>query len=380
MHVYMAAALDRKRTHPGATSPAARARCTVHDTSSRNPSRLPLRATKRWALQLGFLALACVVKSRRALAGQPGFFYSLQEMHRKEAVVGKKYSEILHHSVAGDLAVSRARLPSQSPLHLLPQTSWWKLFIDRIYHKEASPALLFDRQKSKGFYAVMMRVFKSELGIAQALHVPLDYEQYEKLYFAVSRDVGGIEYRGRSGSDAQGGATNFPPIYVPRGVALAELLAEGVYYWNLPAGVTHGNKAMAQVSLIYFGSPPSWRYSVGYTTTQGPILANAFFTRYYQELDVAGGPLAQLRAIVRLVRALHVYHFFRDGNGRLNTMVVLNKLLLENGFPPAIVSDPAIFGGGRSVAQLVDDVHNGMKIVLREMEVQLFMPGLDLAI
>ena len=294
-------------------------------------------------------------------------------------MAGKKYSEIITSPHAGDLITGRMPSPSMTPLSLLPQSSWWKLFIDRRYHTEAGPALLFHRQASKGFYSVMMRVFKAELGLKDALHKMLDWGEYEALYEAVSRDVRGIAHRGRSGINSPVGTTNFPPIYTPSGAALAELLTENVGYWNIPGNIKN-MRPTDKVQLIFMGFPPTWRFSVAYTMEEAPGLANAFFTRYYQEIGAAaGGALAQLTAIVRLVRALHVYHFFRDANGRLNTMVVLNKLLLENGFPPAIVSDPAIFGGGRTIAELIDDVHNGMKIVLREMEAHARFSGLDLA-
>ena len=292
---------------------------------------------------------------------------------------GAKYSEIVTHGVAGDIHPGKVSMLSASALEMLPRTSWWKLFIDKRYHGAASPALLFDREASKGFHAVMMRVFKAELRLEHTLGRRLDFVEYERLYGAVSVNVGGISNRGRSGTDSPVGPTNFPPIYTPGPAALNELLAENVGYWDIPANIKRFDK-MNKVSLMRFGVPASWRFSVQYKMADVPALADRFFKRYYTEIaDAGGGALAQANAIVKLVRALHVYHFFRDANGRLNTMVVLNKLLLENGFPPAIVSDPAIFGGGRTIAELVGDVHAGMKIVLIEMEAHVRMAALDLA-
>ena len=288
--------------------------------------------------------------------------------------MSRRYSEIVPHPLAGDLCGPL----EASPLHLLPQTSWWKLFIDRKYHREASPALLFDRQASKGFHAVMMRVFKTELGLERALQRSLDFAEYERLYQAVSRDVSGIQNRGRSGTDSPVGATHFPTEHTPSQAALDELLAENVGHWNIPTGIKRYGLA-DKVKLIYSGSPASWRGYVCYKMAEVPALAGALLQRYQHEIGAAAGARAQAIAIVRLVRALHVYHFFRDANGRLNTMVVLNKLLLENGFPPAIVSDPAIFGGGLTLLELVDDVHRGMKRVLREMQAHARFAALDLA-
>lgn len=296
--------------------------------------------------------------------------------------------DVRHSRTAGDLAIP-ARPLSMTPLELLPRTSWWKLFIDRKFHSRRNiglseqelwtPSLLFDRQKSPGFHAVMMRVFRSDLGLPEALGVRLDFAAYERLYHAVSDDVGGIANRGCSGTDATNGATHFPPGYAPGPMARTELLQERVGCWNLFTRERTGSTATDKVTMMYYGTPAAWRCHVGYKVAEGPVLANAFFDRYYSEIDHAAGALARCTAIVRLVRALHVYHFFQDANGRLNTMVVLNKLLIENGFPPSILPDPGIFGGGKTLAQLTRAVARGMRPVLLEMEAQLRLAPLDLA-
>lgn len=302
-----------------------------------------------------------------------------EDVWKGRNVMSETFSDIVGNEKSGDLLASKKQLVS-TPLALLPRTSWWKLFIDRKFHKEASPALLFDREKSKGFHAVMMRVFKSQFDLARTMNVPLDYKEYEKLYQAVSRDVGGIGHYGPSGTDSPDGTTTFPPTFTPSIAALAELKVENIGYWNIPANIKTYDKATDKVAIMYYGSPPAWTCSVGYKMAEGPALANYFLKRYYGEIGTVGGPLAQLTAIVRLVRVLHVYHFFRDANGRLNTMVVLNKLLMENGFPPTIVSDPAIFGGGYTLAELIDDVEAGMKMVLHEIQAHKRFSHLDLAI
>ena len=224
---------------------------------------------------------------------------------------------------------------------------------------------------------MMMRLFKAQIDSCVALGERLDYAAYRRIYLAVSTDVGGIANRGPSGTDAPNGATHFPTDLIPSQGAINELVQEGVSYKNY----TNGAQQVvpnAKVSLLVTGF--GWRIYVGYKMAEGPALADILFDRYYNQMALAGGNARQqLFAIVRLIRALHVYHFFQDANGRLNTMVILNKLLTENGFPPSIVSNPAIFGGGRTLQQLFDDVRDGMRPVLREMEAQLRRGYLDLA-
>jgi hypothetical protein len=70
----------------------------------------------------------------------------------------------------------------------------------------------------------------------------------------------------------------------------------------------------------------------------------------------------RLQAIAKVIRALHVIHAFRDANGRLNIMLLLNKFLIENGFMPVILPhDPEVFGGSYSIDDLVTEIVLGMR-------------------
>jgi hypothetical protein len=78
---------------------------------------------------------------------------------------------------------------------------------------------------------------------------------------------------------------------------------------------------------------------------------------------------AKLRRIVKTIRALHVGHFFGDANGRLNIFLLLNKLLIEEGFSPAILpNNPDVFGGLKTLDGLVQDVLKGMELFKQEVE------------
>jgi len=95
---------------------------------------------------------------------------------------------------------------------------------------------------------------------------------------------------------------------------------------------------------------------------------DALFQRYYAVLAAihASPDTAevkrrdQLRAIARLVRALHVGHYFHDANGRLNTMLLLNRLLVDCGFSPVVMERTDIFGGGWSADELVLAIEAGL--------------------
>jgi hypothetical protein len=72
--------------------------------------------------------------------------------------------------------------------------------------------------------------------------------------------------------------------------------------------------------------------------------------------------------IARLVRALHVGHYFEDANGRLNTMVLLNRLLIDRGFSPVMMHRTDIFGGAYSGRELVTEIENGLRTFADEVD------------
>jgi hypothetical protein len=68
-----------------------------------------------------------------------------------------------------------------------------------------------------------------------------------------------------------------------------------------------------------------------------------------------------VRPICRLVRRLQVSHVFAAGGARLDTRLLLNKLLLQQGLPPAIVKDPSFFAGRAPVDAMAREVVAGQR-------------------
>lgn len=88
---------------------------------------------------------------------------------------------------------------------------------------------------------------------------------------------------------------------------------------------------------------------------------------YEGSIHSARSPDDKLRAMATACRALEVSHFFADGNQRTVAFLVLNKMLIENGFSPAILDDPYLFDGYRSIHELVLDIKAGMENFKREL-------------
>lgn len=86
---------------------------------------------------------------------------------------------------------------------------------------------------------------------------------------------------------------------------------------------------------------------------------NEYIETYHQEISEAKDDNEKkLAAIVKLIHYMHIYHPFGDGNGRTFIFILLNKLLIMNGFTPSIVQDPALFSCW-SVSELVKEVKEG---------------------
>ena len=66
-----------------------------------------------------------------------------------------------------------------------------------------------------------------------------------------------------------------------------------------------------------------------------------------------------MRAIVNLCRSLSMLHPFPDGNQRTLAFALLTKLLIENGFSPAVIKAPYMFGEYRTLDSLASEVHEG---------------------
>lgn len=84
----------------------------------------------------------------------------------------------------------------------------------------------------------------------------------------------------------------------------------------------------------------------------------------YQQLDnIPGDPQAEdlkITAIVSAVQELEQMHPFQDANCRTFCLVLLNSLLMQQGYDPAIIDDPNKFDGF-SVEELVEVVKCGMQ-------------------
>ena len=93
---------------------------------------------------------------------------------------------------------------------------------------------------------------------------------------------------------------------------------------------------------------------------QNKAKADTIIDHYRQALPRAATENAKLAEIAKCVQRLEQAHLFMDGNARTTGFLVLNKLLLENGFSPAMIADPNRFDAF-SINELVQEIRQGQE-------------------
>ncbi|MBZ4376067.1 hypothetical protein [Corallococcus sp. AS-1-6] len=290
-----------------------------------------------------------------------------------------------------------ASAEGSSAVFKLPRDRWWKLFIEGRHHGSSNThqAMIFDRQQSPGFYNAMTKAFTAWLKHPAAPDDRVDFDRYHEMHAAVTRGVlklnDVVSERARQRfvpvPHELSHYTNFPIDVQGHEVdweSLLELSNDGdigtfktiMKDLGAPRDVLeHWVERDWATSLLTRSRGSQLLWGTAYEPREAKGKVNALFARYYLERDQAAQQSAKeakqelkLRAIVRVIRALHVGHFYADANGRLNTMLLLNYLLLQEGFSPVILFDTAIFGGALRMYDLVDAVREGMKAFEEELE------------
>lgn len=87
---------------------------------------------------------------------------------------------------------------------------------------------------------------------------------------------------------------------------------------------------------------------------------NSSIKNYYLAIQNSQPDDEKLIAIIRFVKDLEVNHYFTDANCRTTVCLLMNKLLIDNGFCPSIHENPNRVDG-YSTQELTREVKNGME-------------------
>ena len=269
----------------------------------------------------------------------------------------------------------------------------WKLYINPKDFGEAvklnDPGLMYDQDKSKGYQASMLKALQEELFDAE-LGGRIDYAEYERLHDKVTAKLksNGVNFttelksiRTRSSVDPDI-ATSFPINDWQDGTATPpaeDLRSETIN--GLPmvrdfadvANLRNDKERQQQDPkpsvTAFFPEENDGTFRVRYVAEEGVEIVQAILDRYYTELEAVTSAETlehaediKLTAIVKVIRALHVTHPFKDANGRLHVQLLLNRFLKEQGFGFTVMPDDTglgVFGGAFSLPALKKMVRDG---------------------
>ncbi|WP_194893001.1 protein-glutamine glutaminase family protein [Catenulispora pinisilvae] len=311
---------------------------------------------------------------------------------------------------------------------VLPEDEWWRLYIDPKDHEKALASLNLADAKARGvtgpgdYYDRVDPENKTKQlpegaypfrdGMTEALRelskLPgVDFDSYKKLHSLAISKLADRQFQEKSSVLGRHEADNANKTSFSAWVSDPAADAESERYLNRPllAPRTSANDAMAifatklpeslkvtqklireigkdesdlpicTYSKEKAGAGTSLKIDVNYTLAARRPLYEAIMREYLRGIRDSAGESDRLRAIGKAVRALHVAHFFPDGNGRTHLSLLLQKLLLDNGFGVAVLPAAApegavgqdaertffkLFNGGASLDTIVDELRSSI--------------------
>ncbi|MGW3043767.1 toxin glutamine deamidase domain-containing protein [Kitasatospora sp. NPDC001159] len=257
---------------------------------------------------------------------------------------------------------------------VLPESSWWRLFIDANVHQEAlslSPtdaANHLDRTKYPGFRQSMTELFHEVLDGKPGGRdwSVVDVHAYEQIHDLATRHL--VEGSGSNVATVWSGSKD-GLLTTMRGTGrttmAADLHEDVINGRPLVVDFTLKSGSLRDVKppLVAFqrGSNGEGMISINYAHEEAPGHVQAVLDRYYHEIAGAPDDRAKLVAIAKVTRALQMMQPFTDANSRVNVSVLMQKFLLEQGFRPAVLTNSfELFLGGYTTHEIADHLVEGM--------------------
>lgn len=299
--------------------------------------------------------------------------------------------------------------PGRATLADLPRRHWWHLVVPPAdWHRGP---LAVDDDGAPGAYAALVAALEAVTAAELPALTPAWYEAlHETSSYGVFNGDGTPMSSGFVWAPA-----SFPliPLHDPGAAtaehlaaSLAEMKADGLATWSAevqrqhPGPVAPWLRAVLEplddinphskaVQLVYQqdrderGAPGHRQWLIAatdYGAGEARSWVAQWLTEYRDDVARLGGRVTgpayldalaadepspeiieTLRPLTRLVRRLYVGHVFVSGNQRVAAMLLLNRLLRDQGLPPATVADVAVFDGRAPTHQLARAVFDGQK-------------------
>lgn len=280
----------------------------------------------------------------------------------------------------------------QIALNNFPKSSFYKLFIDKYRlsnpedkEKNVPSHLIFD-VKEPGYFNAMNDTFQK---LSKHINKPISLEMLGELNGSAVKGVGNIIgglFKGARKYPIAFSKFNeeaFRELYKSFILLDIPLLLESIAEKSLQPLMSNIDivKLTRQIGHISYLEPPKAMHMAitGYHSNNavnisGKLLDSDEFNtnvrlvlnHYYQSIQRSTTLMETLCAISELLRALEVSHIFGDGNQRTYAFLLLPKLLIENGLPPAILEDPCMFDGFMTVSAMGEAILQGITNFLNE--------------
>ncbi|MEU8718450.1 hypothetical protein AB0C83_41340, partial [Streptomyces sp. NPDC048663] len=258
-------------------------------------------------------------------------------------------------------------MPSLS--QLLPEESWWRLFIDPNMHSEAyknSPddvGDFLDRTSYPGYRQSMTELYREVLDGNRSGRdwSRIDAAAFHELHNMATRHlISGAKRNVVTTWSQSDHRTTMRGTGTDR--LASDLTDEVLLGRRLLFDIKEGRRPDAKPLAVLYRDRRGPQLSLDYGPGEAPLLVQAAMDRYYGELAVAGSSQDKLLAIARVTRAMQILQTKTDGNSRVNVHTLMQKFLLEQGFRPAILMDSkSLFLGGYTADEIVERLKEGME-------------------
>ncbi len=246
----------------------------------------------------------------------------------------------------------------------LPNEAYWKLLIDYEYWID-NDASIFDKQDSPGY---IKRVSKAFLYLLETMDEPVTCDFILKLHDMAYNDQNkkylGFKPHVLFGFD--GDAVTFDGLMeltdkiksgTPNGLRLTYSQEVNNYHERYAIDLQQLNPHEIFANLKSEIWPHLFIERQSLNSEIELELEN-LLTQYHESIQQANTSKEQLKCIATLIRDLHQYHPFGDGNGRTFIFLLLNKLLINNDLSPTAVESPKRFSG-YSISELIMEIERG---------------------
>lgn len=254
----------------------------------------------------------------------------------------------------------RARQSSNTWLSRMhsPGANGWKLVLDAQSHSRG----IFAFEEERGYVAAMMRALNFMIDTVDA---PLNAAMLELLHdTAVS---GTYKLREKAS----------PLAKIPLGYRHCIGVGFGLFSTATPAGLAEfqASEKPSQTWIRITETPRGkFVHAAAKSALECRGKANDIFNHYakalrrVQAINVADTrEQEELRCIAQCCQDLEQHHLFRDGNIRTVVFLCMNKLLLQNGYSPALWNDPNCIDM-HSVSEIVSLIRRGQKAYQKLIE------------